>query len=356
MNIKDRMILDEYRREKPNFSLLEQEVDTILRSIVKETGVRVTGIEHRLKGEKSLEGKLYKKGDSYQTLSDITDILGARIICYFGDDVDKIGRAVEKSFKVDWGNSSDKRELIAADKFGYLSLHYICSLPEDKGYPEELCNKRFEVQIRTILQHAWAAIDHDLGYKSEFGVPRAVERSFARIACLLEVADNEFIRTRDELNGYIDDTREKIINDNADDVLIDMISLNEYMTRNKKMRAFLEDLASIEGSEISEVDPESYISQLRWLGINTIGQLQDALDKNRELAFALAQKSLKGSELDILASNVALRFVCRAQLVNGGYTEQQAAEFISLSVSSMTRAQRQAARLFKMSNEIKGDN
>lgn len=355
MNIRDRMILDEYRKEKENFLRLEEVVDKMLRDMVQGSGVLVSGIEHRVKGEKSLEGKLYKHGDKYQNLEDITDLLGARIICYFGDDVDKIGKLVEKSFVIDWENSSDKRALLKADTFGYLSLHYICSLPSGMGYPEELCGKRFEIQIRTILQHAWAAINHDLGYKSEFGVPRAVTREFARLAGLLEIADDEFIRTRDHINGYAEETREKIINDNADDVLIDMISLKEYMNRNKKMRAFLEDLASIENSEISDIDPESYIPQLKWLKIETIGQLQDMLDRNKKVAFALAKKTLNGSELDILASNVALRFLCRAELLTGGYTEKQAAEFIGLTVNKKERAERQAKRLFKMYDEIKDE-
>lgn len=355
MNIKDRMILDEYKKEKPNFLKLEEIVDEMLSGTVKDSGVMVAGIEHRVKGEKSLEGKLYKNGDWYQKLTDLTDLLGARIICYFGDDVDKIGKIIEKMFVIDWENSSDKRALIKADTFGYLSLHYICSLPENAGYPSELCNKRFEIQIRTILQHAWAAINHDLGYKSEFGVPRTVTREFARLAGLLEIADDEFIRARDHINQYADETREKIINDSADDVLVDMISLKEYMLRNKKMRAFLKDLAAIENSEISDIDPESYIGQLKWLKIDTIGQLQNMLNKNKDIALKLAEKVLKGSELDILSSNAALRFLCRAQLVTGGYTEDQAAEFIALSVSKKERAQRQANRLFKMYANIKGE-
>ncbi|MGN0115368.1 MAG: RelA/SpoT domain-containing protein, partial [Acutalibacteraceae bacterium] len=144
MNIKDRMILDEYKREKPNFIKLEQVVDKMLHDMVAESGVMVAGVEHRVKGEKSLEGKLYKNGDWYQKLDDLTDLLGARIICYFGDDVDKVGKLIEKMFEIDWENSSDKRALIKADTFGYLSLHYICSLPEGKGYPDEICGKRFE--------------------------------------------------------------------------------------------------------------------------------------------------------------------------------------------------------------------
>ena len=354
MNVKDRMIMDEYRKQKDAFTRMGDVVHEMLRQIVDDAGILITGIEHRVKGEKSLEGKLFKNGDWYQKLDDLTDILGARVICYFGDDVDKVGKLVEKSFVIDWENSSDKRALIKADTFGYLSLHYICSLPSDAGYPDDICGKRFEIQIRTILQHAWSAINHDLGYKSQFGVPRMVTREFARLAGLLEIADDEFIRVRDNMNRYTEETREKIIHDDATDVLIDMISLNEYMLRNKKMRIFLQNLADIEGSEISETDPESYIPQLRWLKLETIGDLQNMLDRNSDLALQLARKTLSGSELDILSSNVALRFLCRAQLLTGGYTEEQAAAFIALSVHKEERALRQAKHLFKMYADIKG--
>lgn len=353
MNIKDRMIMEEYREQKDDFARLGEIVHSRLSRIVKNAGIPVMSIAHRIKDEKSLEGKLYRKGDGYQSLKDITDILGARVICYFNDDVDKIGQLVEESFKIDRERSSDKRALMRADAFGYLSLHYICSLPEDEDFPEELCGRRFEIQIRTILQHAWSDINHDLGYKNQFGVPRAITRELARLAGLLELADNEFVRVRDDMNSYIEETRRKIVEDNADDVLIDMISLDEYMKGNAGMREFLGQLASIENSEISEVNPEAYIQQLKWLKMETIGDIQKMLERNRELAFRLAERVLKGSELDILASNVALRFLCRAELLSGGYTMEQAAEFIALSVNKKERAERQAQRLFKTYEEIK---
>lgn len=352
MNIKDRMILDDFRKARPRYVALGDVVRQKLQQLAAASGVPVMGIEHRVKGEKSLEGKLYRSGEWYQKLEDLTDLVGARVICYFADDVDKIGKLVEQCFTVDWENSSDKRALISADTFGYLSLHYTCTLSPEGGYPEEICGIRFEIQIRTILQHAWAQIEHDLGYKSQFGVPRTVTREFARLAGLLELADDEFVRTRDHINRYIEETREKIIHDDAGDLHIDLISLNEYMRRNQKMRVFLESLAAIEGSEISEIDPENYIGQLKWLKITTIGQLQAMLEKNRDVAIALAEKTLSGSELDILSSNAALRFLCRAELVTGGYTEAQAAEFIALTMSSKDRAERQAKHLFELYAEL----
>ena len=353
MNIKDRMIMDEYRTQKDDFIRLGETVHTMLRYMTKDAGIPVMSIEHRIKDEKSLEGKLYRKGDGYQSLDDLTDILGARIICYFNDDVDKIGHLVEQTFVIDWDKSSDKRALMKADSFGYLSLHYICSVPQGGDCPEEMCHKRFEIQIRTMLQHAWSDINHDLGYKSQFGVPRAVTREFARLAGLLEIADNEFVRVRDDMNRYTEETKRKIIENDADDVLIDMISLDEYMRSNGQMRDFINRLAAIENSEINEINPEAYIPQLKWLKIETIGDLARMLERNEEPAYKLAERVLKGSELDILASNVALRFLCRAQLVSGGYDEEQAAEFIALSVNNKERAARQAKRLFKMYADIK---
>lgn len=353
MNIKDRMIMEDYRKYKDDFIRLGDIVHERLRKIANDAGILVMGIEHRVKSESSLEGKLYKNGEWYQKFDDLTDILGERVICYFGDEVDKFGKLVEQEFVIDWDNFSDKRALIKADTFGYLSLHYICSLPENMGYPTELCGRRFEIQIRTMLQHAWSAINHDLGYKNKYGVPREVTREFARLAGLMEIADDEFVRVRDAMNRYTEKIHEKITGDSADDVLIEIVSLNEYMQLNSKMQSFIERIAQIDNSEITYVSAENYVAQLKWLKLETIGDLQNALEKYGELAFKLAEKTIKGFELDILVSNAALRFICRAILLEEGYSVQQAAEFISLSVNKKERAERQAKRLFKMYNELK---
>ena len=77
MNIKDRMIMEEYREQRDDFARLGETVHSMLDEIAKKAGVPVMSIAHRVKDEKSLEGKLYRKGDRYQRLDDLTDILGA---------------------------------------------------------------------------------------------------------------------------------------------------------------------------------------------------------------------------------------------------------------------------------------
>ena len=351
MNLKSRLILEDYRKQRDNFIKLGDTVHEILSDIVNDMGLTVLAIEHRVKTEKSLAGKLERSGDYYNVFDDLTDILGCRVICFLSDEIDKIGKRVEESFVVEWDLSSDKRTLIQEDAFGYLSLHYTCTLPFGDKWPDEICGKKFEIQIRTILQHAWAAIHHDIGYKSDFGVPRDIKRQFARLAGLLELADDEFVRARDNMVGYTEDIRRRIITDDADDITINMISLNEYVQHNHKMQGIIREIADIAGAEISEIDPESYIPQLAFLGITKLGDIEMMIKENYDLAMKLAEKALSAAELDIVSSSVALRFLCRAELLNKNYDFDKIVEFLKISLGTKEKAERQAKHLLRQKEE-----
>ena len=327
MNIKDRMIMDEYSDNKENYTKIGESVHIQLKELVDNSGIVVMGIEHQLKTEKCLESLLYKNSDEYQKLADITNVLVVKVICYFKDEVQAVGELIKQNYET---SKSDDNV-------------YVCKSAEELY---------FEIHVKTVLEHTWQTINNDLGY-SEYGIPSAVTKEFSRLAGLLEIADDEFVRVRDDMKLHSEIARQKIMNDEADDVVVDSVSLNEYMLHNAKMRSFLEELAAIEGSEISDVNAQSYIAQLRWLRINTIGDLQKALERDRIMAVELASRVLKGSELDILSSNVALRFLCRAELINAGYSEEDVVKFIELSVNKRDRAEREAKRLFKMCGNIR---
>ena len=174
LDLHCRMIMEEYREALPLLEQMKRDVLTTLQEALERSGIVVTAVEARIKTEESLAGKLALKGAKYATLSDITDILGARIITFYTDDVDRIASMAEQLFEIDWNNSVDKRRLHQLDSFGYNSLHYICRLP---GY-----DLRFELQLRTTLQHAWASINHDTGYKSGVEIPREYMRRMNRLA------------------------------------------------------------------------------------------------------------------------------------------------------------------------------
>ena len=85
--------------------------------------------------------------------------------------------------------------LIQSDRFGYQSIHYLVRLAAARARLPEY--RRFaahtvEVQVRTILQHAWAEIEHDIQYKSSTTIPTEIRRRFIALAGMLEIGDREF--------------------------------------------------------------------------------------------------------------------------------------------------------------------
>ena len=167
-------LLQQYRQSLPVLQRIEQIAYQKLNETLEEQGLYVTNIEHRIKQEQSLVGKLERKGSKYQSIQDITDLFGMRVITFYTDDVDKVAAIVKGLFDVDWKESVDKRKVHQLTSFGYNSLHYICRLPksliDDPAMPE-LNELRFEIQMRTALQHVWSTIEHDIGYKGAVQIP-----------------------------------------------------------------------------------------------------------------------------------------------------------------------------------------
>ena len=200
-----REIMEQYRSLLPVYSKMAEVIPQRLKGFFDEAGIIVAAIEHRVKEASSLEGKLRLKGAKYADIFGLTDIVGIRVITFYIDDVDKVASVLERLFEIDWENSVDKRKAHETDSFGYLSLHYICRIPEsayhDPEHPE-LNKIRFEVQMRTVLQHAWANMSHDTGYKSGVEIPKVYLRNMSRLAGMLELVDDEFSRIRHELADY----------------------------------------------------------------------------------------------------------------------------------------------------------
>ena len=309
MDLHSEMILEEYREALPVFEKMQEEVKRTLREALERNGLEVTAVEARIKTEKSLEGKLALKGSKYASLSDITDILGARIITFYTDDVDRIAAMAEQLFEIDWNNSVDKRRLHQLDSFGYNSLHYICRLP---GY-----EYRFELQLRTTLQHAWAAINHDTGYKSGVEIPREYLRRMNRLAGMLEMVDDEFSRIRMEISDYRRRVQQLVQNGKLDDVQLDGDTFNSYL-QAKPFDALNKRIAAINQAEIQEVPLIRYLRVLKALGCNTLGDVRQMRNQYEEDAYALARHQLGNTDLDIISSAVGLQNICIVCILSQG--------------------------------------
>ncbi len=303
------LIMDEYREALPVFEAMRNEVLAILRDALERNGLVVTAVEARVKTEESLAGKLALKGAKYTSLSDITDVLGARIVTFYTDDVDRIAAMAEQLFEIDWNNSVDKRKLHQLDSFGYNSLHYICRLP---NYPY-----RFELQLRTTLQHAWAAINHDTGYKSGVEIPRVYMRQMNRLAGMLEMVDDEFSRIRTELNDYRRRVQQLVQNGKLDDVLLDGDTFRSYL-QARPLDALNKRIAAINQAEIQEAPLIRYLRVLKALGCNTLGDVSRLIKKYEDDAYRLARHQLGNTDLDIISSAVGLQNICIVCILRSG--------------------------------------
>ena len=309
MDLHSEMILDEYRSALPVFAKMQGEVMQRLHEALAKNGIIVTAIDSRIKTEESLAGKLALKGAKYATLSDITDILGARIITFYTDDVDRIAAMAEQLFEVDWTNSVDKRKLHELDSFGYNSLHYICRLP---GY-----DYRFELQLRTTLQHAWAAINHDIGYKTGVEIPHEYLRRINRLAGILELADDEFSRIRTEITDYRRRVQQLVKNGKLDDVMLDGDTFRSYLEA-RPLDRLNKRIAAINQGEIQEVPLVRYLRVLKALECNTLGDVNRLIRQYEEAAYRLARHQLGNTDLDIISSAVGLQNICIVCILSQG--------------------------------------
>lgn len=314
------MILDEYRDKKQSFNTMLKIVRDQLEKCVKDNGLYVTAIEARIKEEKSLAGKLELKGHKYKSLDDITDILGARVITFYTDEVDKIAALIEDIFEIDWDNSVDKRKLHELDQFGYMSLHYICRIPKsiyfDEQHPE-INSYRFEIQMRTALQHVWATMHHDTGYKSGIEVPKEHLRNMNRIAGMLELADEQFSKIRIEITEYRRKVQSLVADGNFDVVPLDGDTFRSYLAM-KPLKKLIEKIAAINQAEIYEDNLMSYIDILKKLKFKTLGDIERLIKTYSDDAYQLALHQLAGTDIDIVALSVALQDLCTVYILKQG--------------------------------------
>lgn len=302
-------ILQEYEDNLPRFREVEAQVRDTLKRTLQDAGLAVAAIESRVKGYDSLAGKLELKGHKYKSLANLTDILGLRVITFYIDDVDKVASAVERLFTIDWENSVDKRKIHEIDSFGYLSLHYICSIPD---FPY-----RFEIQMRTLLQHAWANMDHDTGYKSGVEIPRRYLRNMSRLAGMLELVDDEFSKIRIELTDYRRRVQALVRSGNLDEVPIDGDTFRSYMDLDP-FAQLNKRIASMNQAEIQDVSLMPYLSVFKSIGLKTLGDIDRMIKDFSEGAYQIACYQIGLTDLDIISSSIGPQDLCIAYILKNG--------------------------------------
>lgn len=194
--------MENFKIARANFERFRRKLKPLIEELTEASGIDVVTIESRTKTDESFREKVTREGKKYDNpLIEVTDIVGVRIICYFNEDIDKLLKAFRREFMIDESASVDKKPRF--NELGYISRHLIISLGDDRAKLSEykdFKDMRCEVQIRTVAQHAWAAIEHKYNYKHKTKLEEPVKRRLFRIQAVLEICDDEFSRLRVEVD------------------------------------------------------------------------------------------------------------------------------------------------------------
>ena len=335
LDLHGQMLMEQYHERQAVYQRLAQVAEETLRRALKKQHVAVIALEHRVKTESSLAGKLELKGAKYHTLDDVTEILGIRVVTFYSDDVDKVAAIVNEIFQVDWSNSVDKRKLHRLDSFGYNSLHYICRLrpplqlprggeaaePEASprgGLEGVLYTLPFEIQMRTALQHVWSTLDHDTAYKDGgVNIPREYQRQFGRLAGMLELVDDEFSRLRNVLTDYRRQMLALEASGQLDKVDLNSDTFRRYLEAQPFAR-LNKRIAAINQAELYPVPMMPFLRVLQKLGFETLGEVNRLIEEHSDDAYRLAVSQLGTTDLDILSENIGLQNLCFVYVLKRG--------------------------------------
>lgn len=274
-----------YERKRKLFEDYTFKLKNLIKELLEKKGLDFDKIEYRTKTVESFIEKIRRKDKDYTNpLNEITDLVGIRIITYYQEVIDEIGEIINSEFEVDWENSVDKAQTLDPDRFGYLSVSFIVSLSPSRGGLsewEDFKDIKAEIQVRTVLQHAWAVIDHKIRYKKAREVPRGLRRRLFRLSALLEIADDEFsiLRklTEETEEYYLQEIEKGKLN-----IELNLSSLLKYLTSKNHHIKWMRTAVNIgflpfEGNIEDQEDLGRLHEILYLLKIKTIGELDRIL-------------------------------------------------------------------------------
>jgi putative GTP pyrophosphokinase len=261
-----------YLKRHGFYADLASVVKRILEESLKRRDIKVHSVEARAKDPSSFGKKAAQPSDADPAspkypnpLVQITDLAGVRVITYFPSTLKDIDEMLSEEFKI-VERSDMGAELIEEERFGYQSIHYLVKLtPQRARLPEHdpFALSIAEIQVRTILQHAWAEIEHDIQYKSASVIPAEIRRRFMSLVGMLEIADREFQAIQDADKRLTQEARQHVEGGQLDRVEITPDAL----------KAFLDKRLGPDG-RISDFSYDWTARLLKKLGFRTLEQVE----------------------------------------------------------------------------------
>lgn len=250
---------------------LTSTVSGLLENLLNRNSIEYLSVTGRTKDLLSAEEKIRRKKYT-QPKSQLTDLSGIRVITFLETQVNAISELIRKTFDVDQKNSLDRATDLGEDRMGYRSTHFVCTLGTNRrGLPEydALGELKFEIQVRTVLQHAWAELAHDRSFKLGTGLPTKIQRKLNLYSGMLEIVDGAFDEIAREVDEYKDAIAKKTVTQLSDTEL-NSLSLHRY----------LQDIMKQYGLEIQPKEvPDDILAEFKSFGLRKIGDLTSIADE-----------------------------------------------------------------------------
>jgi len=289
----------EYDLRSEKYKRLSDEVTFIIERELRSQQIPYHDISARVKSFDSFIDKA-RRQESDAPFEAIVDICGIRTICLFLSDLQRIGEIIESHFVI---HTKDDKIYAEPDVFGYLSVHYVASLPATVSGPryDDLKELKFEIQLRTIAMHAWDTISHYLDYKSPNAIPSSLKKDFSALSALFYVADTHFevfFRSSQQAKEVAEEKAKRLPEIGEEE--INLNTLSAYLAEKYP------DRLHSDSEVISELAEE-----LQSAGYTRIGQLETVLQRS-VTAFEESEKAYppsSGRFADVGVARVSLSIV-----------------------------------------------
>lgn len=246
-------------------------------------------LESRVKSTKSVAYKVDQLKNPPKHVSELHDIIGLRCICLTPDIVDKTVELIESQFNIT--NVYNTKTRLDDGQFGYSSTHLIGKISsndnekinKDKKYNYE--NLQFEIQVRTLSEHIFAALSHKNSYKTGKYINSEIKRPLFRIAALSEVIDNEINNFEKARKAYIEEyavnEEEKINIDNLKLILPTLLDTKRNIDDFEPYDDLARDLQAFNVKSIEDLKDlvEKNFKNFRQFELKKIGELKERLTK-----------------------------------------------------------------------------
>lgn len=274
-------------------------LEKVLHQIVVSAGRKTMPVQTRVKSLESFIGKCLhpSRADASRfryadPCTEIRDVVGSRITLYMLGDAAVVEAALKRYLVCEDQSVKGAGDLRIP---GYQGHHYTVSFtPERVALPEfsEFANMRAELQVRTVLQHTWAEIQHDLIYKPRVEVPVDIQRRLVGLAGILEVADREFELLTQDFEQHVQAQDQQVgdskpsRSDDIRDVVRRTVTLDGLPSAGEEWYGFLDEIITalgLSGEELRHV----LAQPLRQRAVFNVLTLEDSRPNAVQIANAL---------------------------------------------------------------------